>query len=403
MLRKKRGFTIVEMLVVITIIAILIALLLPALAAARAAARSAQCASNLRQFGQGFIARAGRAPDTAYCTGAFDYRRDGCPDTWGWVADLVNLGICEPGSLLDPANPLNGPEKWNDLLDTTDTTNAADGCPVARLVDGACNPFGTLAAGDARADYLGQHFLDQGYNTNYAAGWHMVRGGVLTTANAAGDQFLWNTAAGGASTGKGLGCTKGPLTMTQVDNSLYSSSIIPLVGCGGPGDPDEAYLTNTLYSSVTETTYMQAGERLCEAFNDGPAKVNVSTGAVQIPRSEVVDMTAQILAERDPTVAALPADSLSPYFLQDTRDWFAVHRGTCNVLMADGSVRTFVDANGDGYLNPGFVLPPGLTAAQYLAAGYHPGPTEMPPQEIFNGVFVEDVLAGKPLPFEDTY
>lgn len=61
---RRRGFTLVELLVVIGIIAVLIAVLLPALSKAREQAKAAQCASNLRQLGLGMM---------LYCDASRDY------------------------------------------------------------------------------------------------------------------------------------------------------------------------------------------------------------------------------------------------------------------------------------------------------------------------------------------
>ena len=61
----RRGFTVVELLTVITVASLLLSLILPAVQASREAARKTQCASNLKQVGlalNAFAAREGHYP-----------------------------------------------------------------------------------------------------------------------------------------------------------------------------------------------------------------------------------------------------------------------------------------------------------------------------------------------------
>lgn len=58
--RSKPGFTLVELLVVVTILGVIMALLLPAVQRARSSGRKAHCANNLHQIGVAFKSRASR-------------------------------------------------------------------------------------------------------------------------------------------------------------------------------------------------------------------------------------------------------------------------------------------------------------------------------------------------------
>src|SRR5262245_27263308 len=214
---KKRGFTLVELLVVIAIIGVLVALLLPAIAKAREAARNSACKNNLRQFGMGLHLFADKDPAGRYCTGASDNQRDGCMDTFGWAADLVNMGAAKPGEMLCPTNPLLGSEKLNDFYGTpTSSTSKADGWDklpsyVAgtgsdRNNYGICGSGkyrsvasggGSVASGSGsyaktdppstsmgvttpsadRAALASWAIIADGYNTNYVAHWFLVRTG----------------------------------------------------------------------------------------------------------------------------------------------------------------------------------------------------------------------------------
>ena len=77
MKRRTHGFTIVELLVVVSIIALLIAILLPAIGKARDAARQTQSAGNLRNLA---------VANNTYAADWADRQFTGCPDDIGLVA-----------------------------------------------------------------------------------------------------------------------------------------------------------------------------------------------------------------------------------------------------------------------------------------------------------------------------
>lgn len=360
----RRGFTLVELLVVIFIIGVLVALLLPAVNAARESSRRATCTNNLRQIGVSLQEHAERNRGP-FCSGAWDWVYDGAVTETGWVADLIESGS-PVGKQMCPTNPAQLSETYRQLVElnvgSLDSCLNRAGSPASTAPDGGqvINPCRQIIAGamapasEPRRQVVENKVYNKFYNTNYVASWFLVRTGAnlddsgnLRPANGSCDSSI-----------KSRNVTIGPLSTARLDRSSAGASFVPLLG--------DAAIVGTASFPMGD---LPAGTPLAKSFTDGPVKI--------------ADF-------QTPTFSpGTPRDGANGWWavwnrqvLQDYRGFAPLHRGTCNVLYGDGSVRAIADENGDGFVNNGF---PGV-------GGFLDGMVEVPPRELASLYSVEATL-----------
>lgn len=227
----------------------------------------------------------------------------------GWVADLINRGLANPGDMLCPTSPCVFSEKWNDVYEFSGvSTTVGDGTldpPTVKL---------TLAET--------QEAYRAGYNTNYATSWYLVRTsmepGVYPTKMKSFYEGLLGRTLNPNELGnpKARADTFGPLRKGVLDNAHGTTlDRIPLVADANYGDFGEATITYGLGP-------IKPGAVGCESFSDGP---------IVFPAA----------------FTGLAYDTAG----QDYVDFAPYHGGGrqmgCNILFADGHVARIVDKNGD--------------------------------------------------------
>ena len=320
MFTNRRGFTLVEVLVVIAIIAILIALLLPAVQSAREAARRSSCQNNLRQMGiatHNFQSALGIFPPSFVIDpGAILFTNNGSWSIHGRLLPYVEQGNAYLQVRLDLA--------WDDPV------NKSTGVPTMRIPIFMCP---SEVNDRVRVDSNGKpKVYPQNYGFNFGSWlvWDPV-------SNEGGDgAFFVNSRLTPASFRDGLSNTLCAAEVRAFTPYFRNTS-------------DPGFVVPT--SSADLATFASGAQ-----FKLGPS-TNENTGHTEWPdgrvhhsgittvftpnshvayqhsdgRSYNIDFNSRQEGKRDsqPTFAAVTARSFHP--------------GAVNVVMMDGSVRTESD------------------------------------------------------------
>jgi len=264
--QKSTGFTLVELLTVITIIGILISLLLPAVQAARESARRLQCSNNLKQIGLGCLAHEqalGYFPSGGAFVLADPDLGPGPAQTGGWVFNI--LPYMEQTSLYLLGAGKTSDEKKPYFVQREQTPLAWMNCPTRRAPGlYPLRPYGPGGASESNSLNLTRAAKGD-YAANAGDFWNPEGMSEQPASDATG-VFFWKSQVTAASITDGLSNTylvgeksMDPLHYTDGlnggdDDSQYAGSNVDVLRSTNPGWPlyadTPAYNNPFIYGSA---------------------------------------------------------------------------------------------------------------------------------------------------------
>jgi prepilin-type N-terminal cleavage/methylation domain-containing protein/prepilin-type processing-associated H-X9-DG protein len=253
----RKGFTLVELLVVIGIIGLLIGILLPAIASVRRSAQTTVCASNMRQLGLGIHAYANR--DRGWLPQKGPDGHDSGTDSFKAGNGVV--GFNDPSIWFNAIPPLINDRSYYDMLVDDSNGNPAPhpgGKPSVFICPSAGDPGSISNQDRIVGDYYLLYGLDSTGRVKNSTGLVPI-GNFVFALNYVWNSKLTHTISGGTDASIKMSDIGDPNTVLMTEkvhnNGEYLDYYVQYYrknycgGSGGGGDPFNGTLTPKGYTN----------------------------------------------------------------------------------------------------------------------------------------------------------